>query len=103
MNTTKIAKSDAPRGDQGQRFLAAGQSVALRLWEAEAVGEIQSKTTRDYEVVGFVLSGRAELHFDSQVTHLEPGDSWLVPKGVSHAYKIVESFTAVEATSPPCH
>ena len=32
---------------------------------------------------------------------LEPGDSWLVPKGASHTYNILESFTAVEATSPP--
>jgi quercetin dioxygenase-like cupin family protein len=32
---------------------------------------------------------------------LEPGDSWLVPKGAVHTYKILEPFTAVEATSPP--
>jgi hypothetical protein len=32
---------------------------------------------------------------------LEPGDSWLVPKGTDHAYRILEEFTAVEATSPP--
>ena len=32
---------------------------------------------------------------------LEKGDSWTVPKGASHTYNIVETFTAVEATSPP--
>jgi quercetin dioxygenase-like cupin family protein len=32
---------------------------------------------------------------------LEPGDSWLVPKGTTHTYKILEPFTALEATSPP--
>jgi quercetin dioxygenase-like cupin family protein len=32
---------------------------------------------------------------------LEAGDSWVVPKGAKHSYKILESFTAVEATSPP--
>ncbi len=32
---------------------------------------------------------------------LEPGDSWLVPKDASHTYKILETFTAVEATHPP--
>ncbi len=31
---------------------------------------------------------------------LEPGNSWVVPKGASHTYKILEPFTAVEATSP---
>ncbi len=32
---------------------------------------------------------------------LEPGDSWLVPAGAEHTYRILETFTAVEATSPP--
>jgi quercetin dioxygenase-like cupin family protein len=32
---------------------------------------------------------------------LEPGDSWVVPKGASHSYRILEPFTAVEATCPP--
>ena len=34
---------------------------------------------------------------------LEPGDSWVVPKGTLHTYNILESFTAVEATYPPAH
>ena len=32
---------------------------------------------------------------------LGPGDSWLVPKGATHRYKILEPFTAIEATAPP--
>jgi quercetin dioxygenase-like cupin family protein len=48
-----------------------------------------------------VISGRAELHLGGQMALLEPGDSWVVPKGASHAYRILEPFTAVEATSPP--
>ena len=44
---------------------------------------------------------KAELHLEGQLVLLEKGDSWVVPKGVRHTYKIVESFTAVEATSPP--
>jgi quercetin dioxygenase-like cupin family protein len=34
---------------------------------------------------------------------LEAGDSWLVPAGAEHAYRILDEFTAVEATSPPAH
>jgi hypothetical protein len=30
-----------------------------------------------------------------------PGDSWLVTKGAEHQYRIIEPFTAVEATAPP--
>ena len=31
----------------------------------------------------------------------EKGDSWIVPKGSRHTHRILETFTAVEATSPP--
>jgi quercetin dioxygenase-like cupin family protein len=48
-----------------------------------------------------VISGRAELHLEGQMVLLGPGDSWVVPRGSSHTYKILEPFTAVEATSPP--
>jgi len=59
--------------------------------------------TRDYETVGFVISGKAELEIEGQTVILEKGDSWVVPKGAKHTYKIIESFTAIEATSPPAH
>ena len=32
---------------------------------------------------------------------LEAGDSWLVPAQTEHNYRILEAFTAVEATAPP--
>ena len=51
--------------------------------------------------VGYVISGRAELHIQGQMVKLEPGDSWVVPKGSRHAFRILEPFTAVEATAPP--
>ena len=38
---------------------------------------------------------------EGQTVLLEKGDSWIVPKGSRHTYKILETFTAVEATSPP--
>jgi quercetin dioxygenase-like cupin family protein len=34
---------------------------------------------------------------------LEAGNSWVVPRGAQHQYRILDSFTAVEATSPPAH
>ena len=36
-----------------------------------------------------------------RVSTLEPGDSWLVPAGAEHSYRILEVFSAVEATAPP--
>ena len=72
----KINSRLSPRGGKGQKYLATGISMAMRLWDAE-------------------------LHIEGQMVLLEPVDSWVVPKGASHTYKIVEPFTAVEATHPP--
>lgn len=100
---TKVDSTHSPRGDMGQKYLAAGVQLGMRLWEREEPGEDKPARRRDYETVGYVIEGRAELHLEGQMVLLEPGDSWVVAKGASHTYKILETFTAVEATSPPAH
>lgn len=97
----KVNVESAERGEQGQRCLAAGSSVGMRLWENKQPGVAKPVTRRDYETVGYVLSGRAELHIEEQLLKLEPGDSWVVPRGAAHSYTILEPFTAIEATAPP--
>ena len=97
----KVSVATAPRGEMGQRYLVSGKSAAMRLWDNEQPADVKPATRRDYETVGFVVSGRAELHLEGQLLTLEPGDSWLVPKDAEHTYKIIEPFTAVEVTSPP--
>jgi quercetin dioxygenase-like cupin family protein len=97
----KVESKHSPRGPQGQKYLAAGVHVAMRLWEDEQPGEPKPVAVRDYETVGYVIGGRAELHIEGQMVLLGPGDSWVVPRGSSHTYKILEPFTAVETTSPP--
>ncbi|RYZ40889.1 MAG: cupin domain-containing protein [Myxococcaceae bacterium] len=96
----KVESRHSPKGEMGQKYLASGVRVAMRLWEDEPPAEAKPLSTRDYETVGYVLKGRAELHLEGQVILLNPGDSWLVPRGSSHTYKILETFSAVEATSP---
>lgn len=98
---TKIDSTHSPRGKEGEKYLASGIHVAMRLWENEEPGEQKEPVSRAYETVGYVLQGRAELHSEGQMVLLEPGNSWVVPKGASHAYKILETFSAVEATTPP--
>jgi len=73
----------------------------MRLWEDEQPGKGETGKRRDYETVGYVIKGRAELHLGPQLVLLEAGDSWVVPRGASHSYRILEPFTAVEATHPP--
>jgi quercetin dioxygenase-like cupin family protein len=98
---TKVNAIFSPKGRAGQKYLASGIHISMRLWEREEPAEAKPETARDYETVGFVIDGKAELHLEGQLVLLEKGDSWVVPKGVRHRYKIVEAFTAVEATSPP--
>ena len=97
----KVEARHSPRGEMGQKYLASGVRVSMRLWEEEQPGEPAPAMVRDYETVGYVVKGRAELHLEGQILLLNPGDSWMVPRGASHTYKILEPFTAVEATSPP--
>lgn len=98
---TKVDSRSSPKGAMGQKYLASGKRAAMRLWEDEEPSDPKEPSSRPYETVGYVIGGRAELHIEGQMVLLEPGDSWVVPEGSRHTYKILESFTAVEATSPP--
>jgi quercetin dioxygenase-like cupin family protein len=97
----KVSSEHSPKGEMGQRYLADGKAVSMRLWDGEEPGEPKTEAKRDYETVGYVIEGRARLRLEGQVVDLEPGDSWVVPRGASHTYEILETFRAVEATSPP--
>jgi quercetin dioxygenase-like cupin family protein len=97
----KVSGATAPRGEMGQVYLTSGKRVSMRLWRDEPPQSDKPAAKRDYETVGYVISGRAELTVEGQTLRLEPGDSWLVPAGAEHAYRILEPFTAVEATAPP--
>ena len=97
----KIDSRHSPKGKDGQVYLASGKSVSMRLWQNEPPGDAKEPSRREYETVGYVISGRAELHVEGQMVTLEAGASYVVPKGAAHAYRILEPFTAVEATSPP--
>ena len=99
----KVQSAHSPKGDLGQIYLANGKNVAMRLWKDELPDESKPPVARDYETVGYVIAGRAELHSEGQMVLLETGDSWVVPKGAVHTYKLLEPFTAVEATYPPAH
>jgi len=100
---TKIDSKNSPKGMLGQRYLASGKSLSMRLWKELPPHEDPVPSRREYETVGYVIEGRAKLHIEGQMVLLEAGDSWVVPEGALHHYEITEPFTAVEATSPPAH
>jgi quercetin dioxygenase-like cupin family protein len=97
----KVTSEYSPKGEMGQKYLASGIHLSMRIWENLPVAPANPQTQRDYETVGYVIKGRAELQLEGQMILLEPGDSWVVPKGSNHSYTILEPFTAVEATAPP--
>lgn len=98
----KVDADHAPTGAMGQRYLAAGKNLSMRMWE-EDPGDAADKPahSRPYETVGYVLEGRATLTLEGQTVTLESGDSWVVPAEAEHSYEVHETFKAVEATSPP--
>lgn len=97
----KIDSKHSPSGKMGQKYLASGKSVSMRIWENLEPGRQKEPRVRDYETVGYAIKGRAELDIEGQTILLATGDSWVVPKGSSHSFVILEPFTAVEATAPP--
>lgn len=97
----KIDSRHSPRGPHGEKYLASSVHVGMRLWEEQPTDKPKPATRREYETVGYVVSGRAELVCEGQTVKLEAGDSYVVPKGAEHSYRILEAFRAVEATSPP--
>jgi quercetin dioxygenase-like cupin family protein len=99
-SVTKVDGERSPVGRMGQRYLAAGVRLSMRLWLDEEPGE-KEPVRREYETVGYVLKGRAELTLEGQTVRLEAGDSYVVQHGAEHSYRILETFSAVEATSPP--
>jgi quercetin dioxygenase-like cupin family protein len=97
MNDTtvkKVSSAHSPTGDQGKVYPASGKRVSMRLWRDEEPTLNKPTHRHEYEVVGYVISGRAELEIEGQKVRLEPGDSWVVPAGAEHTYRILEIFTA---------
>jgi quercetin dioxygenase-like cupin family protein len=97
----KVEAGTSPRGEMGQKYLVAGKRVSMRLWVQEPGGKLKGPTKREYETVGYVISGSARLDLEGQTLNLKAGDSWLVPAEAMHQYTIIEPFTAIEATAPP--
>ena len=96
-----IDAEHARKGKNNERHLARGQSLSMRLWDAEPAGVDKTPVRRDYETIGYCIAGRAEVVIEGEAAMLTPGTSWVVPKGAEHTYEILETFTAVEANAPP--
>jgi hypothetical protein len=75
-SVTKVTSAFSPQGPGGQKYLASGIHVSMRLWENEEPGKTKAESSRPYETVGYVIKGRAELRIEGQTLILNAGDSW---------------------------
>lgn len=98
----KVDSSASPTGEMGQKYLVSGTRMAMRLWE-ESAGTEGEPHVRPYETLGYVVSGRVEVHVGDSKVVCQAGDSYLVPEGAERNYVITEDLVAVETTSPPAH
>lgn len=96
----KVSQSDTAHGQNGEHHLIQGQQSGMRLWHREEPAQAKPETTNDYETLGYVVQGAVELSVDGQTLQLKSGDSYCVPRGVSHTYRVTETLTAVEVTTP---
>ena len=70
----KVEAGTSPRGEMGQKYLVAGKRVSMRLWVQEPGRKLKAPTTRDYETVGYVISGKATLDLEGQTLNLKAGE-----------------------------
>ena len=83
------------------RTFQSKAEMAMRLGEFgfEFNGLLEG-ADRFRKMVDFI-EGTAEFESEGQLITLGQGDSWVVPRGARHRYRIIDEFLAVEATSPP--
>ncbi len=65
-SVTKVTSEFSPHGPQGEKFLASGVHLAMRLWENEKPNDKKPISKHPYETVGYVLKGKAELHLEGR-------------------------------------
>ena len=73
--TIKKVEANTSAGKMGQRYPVAGKRVSMRLWVQEPGRKLKAPTTREYETVGYVISGSARLDLEGQTLNLKAGRS----------------------------
>jgi len=53
------------------------------------------------EQSGYCVAGRFELTVDGVTSEIGPDDSYVIPGGTMHSYRVLEDSLAIEVFSPP--
>lgn len=89
-------------GPNGERYLAGGVRVGMRLFEGLQPHAGEAEHTRDYETAGYCTAGHAQLVVgEDAAVDIAAGTSYLIPARAPHRFVITQGpFSAVEACSP---
>ncbi|AWT36326.1 cupin [Deinococcus arenae] len=100
MNPYKVSQNDTTHGTDGEHHLVRGERSSMRLWHREEPNADKPEHTHEYETLGYVIEGRVDLIVNGETVSLQPGDSYHVPAGTPHTFRVTETLTAVEVTTP---
>ena len=100
MSQYKVSQSDTTHGTDGEHHLVKGQQSSMRLWHREEPNADKPERTHEYETLGYVIEGKVDLIVNGETISLQPGDSYHVPAGTPHTFRVTETLTAVEVTTP---
>jgi uncharacterized cupin superfamily protein len=93
-----VPRDEAPSGRRGERLMARGRHVELRLWERDPAGEAVEAPDAEHDRVAYVQSGALIVAIaDDPPAELHAGDSYVVPAGESCRFEVLEPATVVEA------
>ncbi|MBY6204241.1 cupin domain-containing protein [Halomonas denitrificans] len=95
-----LRRADIEPGPVGDRQLAQGERVGLRLWQDHATDD-ETDRSRPYEIAGYVIAGEILVVIDGSPHTLVEGDSFVIPADTRHRFRIHQPATVIEATSPP--
>jgi uncharacterized cupin superfamily protein len=96
-----VPRDDADRGLHGERLMARGRHVELRLWERDPAGEAAAPPDTEHDRVAYVQDGALIVAIaDDPPVELHAGDSYVVPAGEPCRFEVLEPATVVEAIGP---
>ena len=90
------------RSFKGVDFLvgAIGEHMMVTLMTFKEGQEVGTHS-HPHEQAGYCIQGRFVLTTDGASTMIEPDDSYVIPSGMLHGYRVLEDALAVEVFSPP--
>jgi quercetin dioxygenase-like cupin family protein len=83
-----------------RKTIAAGQAMMQMLVHLDSGSHLPAHS-HPHEQVTHIVSGRLRMLLDGRPHELGPGDTLLIPGGVTHEADTLEQAVAIDTFSPP--